>query len=85
MWQQQQQQQTPPPQPPADPELRKRIEKLGKYVAKNGADFQALIQQKQAGNPEYAFLFGGEWYVLERAVAAERVAARATPTSPAPA
>ena len=48
---------TPPAPPPADPEQRRVIEKLAEFRARNGADFEAVVRAKQAGNPQYAFLF----------------------------
>lgn len=52
----------PPPvtSPPADPEEAKRIDKVAEYAAKNGQQFEALMREKQKGNPAYAFLVGGE-------------------------
>ncbi|XP_057528644.1 uncharacterized protein LOC130807456 [Amaranthus tricolor] len=46
--------------PPPDPELRKRIDKLVEYVAKNGPGFEAMVCEKEHKNPDYNFLFGGE-------------------------
>jgi calcium homeostasis ER protein len=50
------------------------IDKLAVFVARNGAEFEEMTKQKQAGNHKFAFLFGGEhnayyrWKVqLERA------------------
>ena len=45
--------------PPSDPELLKRIDKLAQYVAKNTA-MEDMVRGKQAGNPDFAFLDGGE-------------------------
>lgn len=62
----------PPPafaSPPADDALVQRITKLADYAARNGSQFVELMRSKQSGNPEYAFLFGGEgsgyytWYL----------------------
>ncbi|KAL2901026.1 Calcium homeostasis endoplasmic reticulum protein [Bienertia sinuspersici] len=50
----------PPAPPPPDPEMRKRIDKLVEYVAKNGPGFEAMVCEKENKNPEYSFLFGGE-------------------------
>ncbi|XP_021768356.1 calcium homeostasis endoplasmic reticulum protein-like [Chenopodium quinoa] len=50
----------PPAPPPQDPEMRKRIDKLVEYVAKNGPGFEAMVCEKEHKNPEYSFLFGGE-------------------------
>uniref|UniRef100_A0A803MCW8 Calcium homeostasis endoplasmic reticulum protein n=1 Tax=Chenopodium quinoa TaxID=63459 RepID=A0A803MCW8_CHEQI len=40
--------------------MRKRIDKLVEYVAKNGPGFEAMVCEKEHKNPEYSFLFGGE-------------------------
>ncbi|KAK9716082.1 hypothetical protein RND81_06G210200 [Saponaria officinalis] len=50
----------PPVPPPHDPELQKRIDKLVEYVAKNGPEFEAMVCEKEHGNPAYSFLFGGD-------------------------
>lgn len=52
----------PPPgfaEGPADSALEQRISKLAEFAAKNGPPFVEMIRQKQAANPEYAFLNGG--------------------------
>lgn len=40
--------------------MRKRIDKLVEYVAKNGPGFEAMVCEKEHNNPDYSFLFGGE-------------------------
>lgn len=40
--------------------MQKRIDKLVEYVAKNGPEFEAMVCEKEHGNPAYSFLFGGE-------------------------
>lgn len=45
---------------PADSALTQRIQKLAQFASRNGPSFVELISNKQAGNPEYAFLSGGE-------------------------
>jgi len=32
------------------------------FVARNGPEFEMMTKQKQQGNPQFAFLFGGEFY-----------------------
>lgn len=56
----------PPAPPPPDPEMRKRIDKLVEYVAKNGPGFEAMVCEKEHKNPEYSFLFGGEGHAYYR-------------------
>lgn len=48
------------PEPPSDPEQRSVIDKLAQFVARNGPDFEHMTMEKQQGNPQFAFLFGGE-------------------------
>lgn len=48
------------PQMPRDPEMLKNIDILSSFVVKNGSDFENLARQKQAGDPKFGFLFGGE-------------------------
>ena len=53
----------PPPDftpAPADEVLAQRISKLAQFAARNGPGFVELMVAKQSGNPEYAFLSGGE-------------------------
>lgn len=52
----------PPPHPPMpnDPEMLKNIEILSSFVVKNGPQFESMARAKQAGDPKFAFLFGGE-------------------------
>eukprot|EP00930_Biecheleria_cincta_P006789 TRINITY_DN10785_c0_g1_i1.p1 TRINITY_DN10785_c0_g1~~TRINITY_DN10785_c0_g1_i1.p1 ORF type:complete len:533 (+),score=85.57 TRINITY_DN10785_c0_g1_i1:75-1601(+) len=42
------------------PDLRKRIEIMADHIARNGPDFEATVKQKNASNPQFAFLYGGE-------------------------
>ncbi|KAJ4961322.1 hypothetical protein NE237_021232 [Protea cynaroides] len=49
----------PPPKPPAEEVVRK-IEVLCQFIAKNGPDFEDMARKREFGNPEFAFLFGGE-------------------------
>ncbi|CAM6081958.1 unnamed protein product [Calypogeia fissa] len=50
----------PPPPMPKDPEMLKNIEILSSFVIKNGPQFESMARAKQAGDPKFAFLFGGE-------------------------
>ncbi|XP_033103667.1 calcium homeostasis endoplasmic reticulum protein-like [Anneissia japonica] len=50
------------PNSPEDPELRKIIDKLANFVARNGPEFENMTKQKQANNPKFNFLFGGEYF-----------------------
>jgi Surp module len=45
---------------PADANLVLRITKLAEYTTRNGPAFEQQVRSKQAANPEYAFLQGGE-------------------------
>ena len=36
------------------------IEKLAKYVAQANDQMEAAVRERQRGNPQFAFLFGGE-------------------------
>ena len=45
---------------PFESTLTQRIQKLAQFASRNGPSFIELISNKQAGNPEYAFLAGGE-------------------------
>lgn len=45
---------------PGDGALSQRISKLAQFAARNGPSFVQLIKAKQAANPEYGFLQGGE-------------------------
>ncbi|KAL8244152.1 hypothetical protein R6Q59_010410 [Mikania micrantha] len=49
---------TPPPLPRDEKTVRK-IEVLCQYIAKNGQKFEEITCQKEAGNPDFEFLFGG--------------------------
>uniref|UniRef100_A0A1B6G4R8 Calcium homeostasis endoplasmic reticulum protein n=1 Tax=Cuerna arida TaxID=1464854 RepID=A0A1B6G4R8_9HEMI len=50
------------PKPPQDIELRNIIDKLAKFVARNGPDFEQMTKNKQKGNAKFSFLFGGEHF-----------------------
>ena len=50
----------PPPPAPSDSSLRQAIETLAPYIARNGPQFEALVAQRQGGQPAFAFLCGGE-------------------------
>ncbi|CAJ1352137.1 unnamed protein product [Effrenium voratum] len=41
-------------------DLRKRIEIMADHIARNGADFESTVKQKNASNPQFAFLYNGE-------------------------
>ena len=45
---------------PGDSALAERINMLVKYALQNGPSFLTLMREKQAGDPKFAFLFGGE-------------------------
>ncbi|GBG84005.1 hypothetical protein CBR_g37879 [Chara braunii] len=74
------------PLPPADAEVRKNIEVLALYVAKNGPAFEHRTRTDQAGNPKFRFLLGGapgsveaqaaEYYKWMKNVIEEQVNAR---------
>ncbi|KAJ7533578.1 hypothetical protein O6H91_13G055600 [Diphasiastrum complanatum] len=53
---------SPQAQPPLpfDPEVVKNIEVLATFVAKNGSEFEDMARIKQANDPRFRFLFGGE-------------------------
>ena len=46
-------------EPPEDPELRRTIEAMAPFVARNGPAFEALATKLNAGNPAFGFLSGG--------------------------
>ena len=48
------------PPPPDDPALRKAIETLAAFVARNGPAFEALALRQNAGEAAFRFLSGGE-------------------------
>lgn len=50
----------PPPPKPADEKVVRNIEVLCNFIAKNGPGFEEMARQKESGNPEFKFLFGGE-------------------------
>jgi len=37
------------------------VDKVAAAVARNGPAFEALLREKQQGNPKYAFLYGGAY------------------------
>eukprot|EP00928_Gymnodinium_smaydae_P023589 TRINITY_DN19410_c0_g2_i1.p2 TRINITY_DN19410_c0_g2~~TRINITY_DN19410_c0_g2_i1.p2 ORF type:complete len:491 (+),score=109.77 TRINITY_DN19410_c0_g2_i1:104-1474(+) len=41
-------------------DLRKRIEIMAEHIARNGAEFEQTVRQKNMSNPQFAFLYGGE-------------------------
>ncbi|KAM7535710.1 hypothetical protein Aperf_G00000101112 [Anoplocephala perfoliata] len=49
------------PEPPTDPQRLAVIDKLAQFVARNGPDFEHMTMEKQYGNPDFSFLFGGEF------------------------
>ncbi|OQV19325.1 hypothetical protein BV898_06562 [Hypsibius exemplaris] len=59
--------------PPGDTELRKIIETLAQYVAKNGTHFEDMVKNREMNNPQFFFLRGGDFNkYYEQCVAAER-------------
>ncbi|KAI0525181.1 hypothetical protein KFK09_004573 [Dendrobium nobile] len=48
----------PPPRP--DEGVVRSIEVLCQFIAKVGPDFENIARSKEAGNPHFTFLFGGE-------------------------
>lgn len=52
----------PPPAvpPPQDPNLKRRIDTLALFAARNGPDFVDYTRRQQRGNDEFEFLEGGE-------------------------
>jgi len=58
------------------------VDKVAAAVARNGPAFEALLREKQHGNPKYAFLYGGA-YADRYALALQRErAGTARPASP---
>ena len=49
-----------PAAPPADPAVRRSIDALAPYVARNGPSFEALARERHTSDPAFAFLRGGE-------------------------
>ncbi|KAJ6827811.1 uncharacterized protein M6B38_365130 [Iris pallida] len=49
-----------PPPKPADKEVVRNIEVLCDFIVKVGPHFENLARTNEAGNPRFAFLFGGE-------------------------
>lgn len=55
--------------PPEDEELRRRIETLAAFVANSGDKLEEIARERNKGNPEFGFLFGGpgkEYYAWKR-------------------
>ena len=50
----------PSPPKPKDDRIVKKIEVLCQLIADNGPSFEDTTRQKEFGNPEFDFLFGGE-------------------------
>ncbi|XP_057465596.1 uncharacterized protein LOC130755236 isoform X1 [Actinidia eriantha] len=50
----------PPPPKPEEEKVVRRIEVLCRFIAKSGPSFEDMARQKECGNPEFEFLFGGE-------------------------
>ncbi|KAM3703424.1 hypothetical protein ACJW31_04G094900 [Castanea mollissima] len=50
----------PPPPKPTEEKVVQNIEGLCQLIAKNGNGIEDLTRHKEARNPEFAFLFGGE-------------------------
>lgn len=48
-----------PPPKPAEQKVVQKIEVLCHFIAKNGLEFEDMARQKEYGNPEFKFLFGG--------------------------
>ncbi len=48
-------------EPPEDAEQCAVIDKLAQFVARNGPEFEKMTKEKQQGNPQFAFLFGGDY------------------------
>ncbi|KAI3686551.1 hypothetical protein L1987_80230 [Smallanthus sonchifolius] len=44
---------------PRDEKTVRKIEVLCQYIAKNGQEFEKMTCQKEVGNPDFEFLFGG--------------------------
>jgi len=42
------------------PDLQKRVKIMAEHVARNGPEFETTVKAKNAGNPHFAFLAGGE-------------------------
>ena len=49
-----------------DQDTQNVIDKLAIFVARNGAEFEEMTKQKQAGNLKFTFLFGGEHHAYYR-------------------
>ena len=51
---------------PSDVQLQERISLLARYASQNGPSFIDMMRDKQRGNPEFAFLQGGDGYAFFR-------------------
>jgi calcium homeostasis endoplasmic reticulum protein len=45
------------PQRPHDSQLANIIDKLAKFVARNGPEFEQMTKNKQIGNSQFSFLY----------------------------
>jgi hypothetical protein len=55
-------------------ELRKIIETLAQYVAKNGTNFEDMVKNREVNNPQFFFLRGGDFHrYYQHCVAVERL------------
>ncbi|XAR63820.1 hypothetical protein NMG60_11023918 [Bertholletia excelsa] len=50
----------PPPPKPANEEVVRKIDVLCQFIAKNGPGFEDMAREKESGNLDFQFLFGGE-------------------------
>nr|DAD35065.1 TPA_asm: hypothetical protein HUJ06_005705 [Nelumbo nucifera] len=50
----------PPAPPKPSEEVVQKIEDLCYFIAKNGPQFEDVVHKNESGNPEFAFLFGGD-------------------------
>ncbi|KAI4335891.1 hypothetical protein L6164_014489 [Bauhinia variegata] len=50
----------PPPSQPTETNTVQRIKTLCQLIAENGPHFEDKTRQVESGNPDYAFLFGGD-------------------------
>ncbi|KAK9845850.1 hypothetical protein WJX81_004124 [Elliptochloris bilobata] len=71
---------TGPAAPPADPDVRKVVEKLAEFVAKNGRTFEEVTRQRNPADGPFRFLFNKdspEYAYYEHRVAEAEAAAKA--------
>ncbi|CAE7297987.1 unnamed protein product [Symbiodinium pilosum] len=64
------------------PDLRKRIEIMADHIARNGAEFETTVKQKNASNPQFAFLYNGEGAEYYQQVLAKHRGTQAPPVAP---